>query len=159
MGHPNPPGGSRPKAEQRERAGAIVVDRNRPTAKRLARILVSAGYTVKTYDDVATPLLPAVQSEPGVSLWLVVGEATAAPSITALCAAAANLRDSPRRCFAVLYGGADELDVPLLCEQSGVVAMLGQRPGTGRLDLESELLGIASHLRGQPLLPLQAYLL
>lgn len=159
MGHPNPvAGGARPKAEPRERAGAIVVDRNRATTKRLARILVSAGYTVKTYEDVGTPLLPALQGEPGVSLWLVVGEAAAASNLLGLCSAHLSLRDPKRRCFAVLYGAADELDVAMLCEQPGVVAALGLRQG-GRLELESELLGIACHLRGQPLLPLQAYLL
>lgn len=159
MGHPNPAGGSRPKAEQRERAGAIVVDRNRATNKRLARILVSAGYTVKTYEDVGTPLLPALQGETGVSLWLVVGEAAAASNLLGLCSATLSLRDPKRRCYAVLYGTDGELDVPMLGEQPGVIATLGQRPSSGRLDLESELLGIACHLRGQPLLPLQAYLL
>lgn len=157
--HPNPAGGARPKAEPRERAGAIVVDRNRAVTKRLARILVSAGYTVKTYEDVGTPLMPALQGEPGVSLWLVVGEAAAASNLIGLCSANLSLRDPKRRCFAVVYGGADELDVAMLCEQPGVVAALGQRPGSGRPDLESELLGIACHLRGQALLPLQAYLL
>jgi hypothetical protein len=157
MPYANPP--ARPKAEPRERAGAIVVDRNRATAKRLARLLVSAGYTVKTYEDVTTPLLPALQGEPAVSLWLVVGEAAAAEAICGLLSTLASRREPGRRCYAALYGAADELDVPTLLEQPGLVALLGLRPNSGRLDLESELLGLASHLRGQPLLPLQAYLL
>ena len=147
MAPPNPPAGTRPKAEPRERAGAIVVDRNRATGKRLARILVSAGYTVKTYEDVTAPLVPAMQGEPGVSLWLIVGESAAAGNLLTLTSAAQGLHPQ-RRCYTVLYGSADELDVPMLCEQPGVVATLGQRPSSGRLDLESELLGIACHLRG-----------
>ncbi len=159
MPYSNPPAGARPKAEQRERAGAIVIDRNRTTAKRLARILVSAGYTVKTYEDTAVALLPAMQAEPGVSIWLLVGEAAAAETITAAASAVAKAREPQRRCQAALYGAGDELDVPTLLEHAGVAALLGLRQASGRMDLESELLGLASHLRGQPLLPLQAYLL
>lgn len=141
-------------ASTKERAGAIIVDRNRPTAKRLARVLVSAGYTVKTYEDEAAPLAAAIQADPEVGVWLLLGEAAANRAVVSALSATAG-----RRVYGVFYGGADELDVPALCEQPGVVALLGQRGPAGRCELESELLGVAGHLRGQPLLPMQAYLL
>lgn len=164
MGHGQPGSGARPQAGAspssggatgvRERAGAIIVDRNRPLAKRLARVLVSAGYTVKTYEDEAAPVAQSIQADPDVGLWLILGEAAAS---RAICNALALLPG--RRAFGLCYANAEELDVPALCEQAGVVALLGNRGAGGRTELESELLGVAAHLRGQPLLPMQAYLL
>lgn len=165
MGHGQPGASARPQpgagagsvaagAGTKERAGALIVDRNRNMAKRLARVLVSAGYTVKTYEDEAAPLGHVIQSDPEVGLWLLLGEAAASRAITTALQATPG-----RRVYGVCYANADELDVAALCEQPGLVALLGQRGSSGRAELESELLGVAAHLRGQPLLPMQAYLL
>lgn len=168
MGHGQPGASARPQpgagagsvaagAGTKERAGALIVDRNRNMAKRLARVLVSAGYTVKTYEDEAAPLGHVIQSDGEVGLWLLLGEAAASRAITSALAATPG-----RRVYGVCYANADELDVAALCEQPGLVAVLGQRGPSGqsgRSELESELLGVAAHLRGQPLLPMQAYLL
>lgn len=141
---------ARPKGE---RAGAIVIDKNRATAKRLARVLVSAGYAVKTFEDEAPPIAATVAADPSIGTWLLLGEAAASPAILGALA-----KPEHKRCRGVLYGCEGELDVPALCEQPAVVALLGQRSGAGR-ELETELLGVASYLRGQPLMPMQAYLL
>src|SRR5262245_13069064 len=55
----------------RERHGAIVLDKSRPNGKRLARILVSAGYSVKTYEEeTAQSLAAIIASEPDMASWL-----------------------------------------------------------------------------------------
>jgi len=151
-GHLGTGTGTKPRAE---RAVAVVVERNRSTGKRLARLLVSAGYTVKTYEDETTAIAPILHSDPQVGLWLVVGEAAAAGAI------AEGLKTPPagKRCIGVIYGAGDEVDAAAMFEQTGIVAVLGVRPGSGRPDLESELLSIAAFLRGQPLLPVQGFLL
>ncbi len=77
-GHLGTGTGTRPRSE---RAVAVVVERNRSTGKRLARLLVSAGYTVKTYEDETTAIAPILHSDPQIGLWLVVGEAVAAAAI------------------------------------------------------------------------------
>jgi len=138
----------------RERSGAIVLDKNRASGKRMARILVSAGYTVKTFEDEPPQALwAAIAAEPDFSSWLLLGESSAAPTLCSLLA-----RPEARRyCRGLVYGG-EELDVSTLCEQPGLVAVLGQR-GAQTRDLETELLGVANYLRGQPLPPLQAYLM
>jgi hypothetical protein len=145
----------------RERHGAIVLDKSRASGKRLARILVSAGYTVKTYED-ETPqsLWTAISGEPDMLSWLLVGELG---SSAVICPVLGRL-EARRNCRGVLYCGggkdapAEEPDVATLCEQQGLVAVLNSR-STATRDFEMELLGIASYLRGQPLLPMQAYLL
>ncbi|MBP6742666.1 MAG: hypothetical protein KA244_07450 [Deltaproteobacteria bacterium] len=159
MGLPNPGATVRPKADAKARACAVVVDKSRPVAKKLARVLVSAGYTVKTFEELQTPLVQVIQAEPAVQQWLLVGESGAAAAIGAALSSKEAGKDAARRVFGVVYGGDGEIDVPTVCESSGVLGTLGVRPGSQRLDLESELLGLASFLRGQPLLPLQAYLL
>ena len=147
--------GARSRAEHRERAVAIVVERNRNTGKRLARLLVSAGYTVKTYEDENTAIAPILHSDPQVGLWLVVGEAVAAAAI------AERLKTPPagKRCVGVVYGAGDEVDLALMFEQPAIAAVLGVKPSSGRPDLEAELLNVAAFLRGQPLLPVQGFLL
>ena len=83
MGQPNPGATVRPKADAKARACAVVVDKSRPVAKKLARVLVSAGYTVKTFEEAQTPLLQVIQAEPAVQQWLLVGESGAAAAIGA----------------------------------------------------------------------------
>lgn len=146
---------------RRERHGAIVIDRSRNSAKRLGRVLSSAGYSVKIFEDEpASVIWSAICSDPEAHSWLIVGELFAAGS---LCSILQRL-EARRHCRGVLYyGGKDaasseEPDIATLCEQQGLLAILGMR-GTATRDLETELWGIASYLRGQPLLPLQAYLL
>lgn len=158
MGHaqlgsgPNASSGSRPRAE---RAVAVVVERNRNTAKRLARVLVSAGYTVKTYEDERTAIAPILHSDPQVGLWLVVGESAASEAIVE------GLRTPPpgRRSAGVIYGAGEDVDVAHLFEQPAIAATLGLKPNSARPDLEAELLNVAAFLRGQPLLPVQGFLL
>lgn len=148
-------------AASRERSGAIVLDKNRANGKRMARLLVSAGYTVKTFEDEPPQALwAAIAAEPDFSSWLLLSESSAAATLCNLLA-----RPEARRyCRGIVYGG-EELDVSTLCEQPGLVAVLGQRgqgQGQGQpsgRELEAELLGVANYLRGQPLPPLQAYLL
>ena len=152
QGHLGTGTGTKPRTE---RAVAVVVERNRATGKRLARLLVSAGYTVKTYEDETTAIAPILHSDPQVGLWLVVGEAAAASAI------AEGLKTPPagKRCVGVIYGAGDEVDAATMFEHTGIAAVLGIKPGSARPDLESELLSIAAFLRGQPLLPVQGFLL
>lgn len=143
----------------RERHGAIVLDKNQKNGKRLARILVSAGYSVKTFEDESAQSLAAILAgEPEMASWLLCAELSSASSLCTLLA-----RPEARRSWrgVLYYGGKEgepEPDVPTLCEQPGLVAVLGVRSQSSR-DLEMELLGVATYLRGQPLVPMQAYLL
>lgn len=146
--------GIRGRSETRERVGAVIIDKNRAVAKRLARVLVSAGYTVKSYDE-GSQLGSALAAEPGVDSWLLVGDAQ---SQAAVLGVVSGQRPGTPPLRAVFYGQDGELDHSGLIEQPGVVALLGCRGGERR-ELESELLSVASFLRGQPLLPLQAFLL
>jgi hypothetical protein len=152
-------------APSKERHGAIILDRNRQNGKRLARILVSAGYSVKT-DEEETPhsLWAAISSEPEMASWLLCGEAASAGVLCGILARP----EARRHCRGIIYygskdpaaaaTGAEEPDVAALCEQPGLVAVLGVRSAQTR-DLETELLGVATYLRGQALMPLQAFLL
>jgi len=157
--------GSGTAPSRRERHGAVILDKSQKNAKRLARILASAGYSVKTFED-ETPqsLWAAIASEPEMASWLLCGEAAAQSTI---CGVLGRL-EARRHCRGIVYHGyaskdvssGEELDIPTLCEQQGLVAVLGTRAAGGpSRDLEMELLGIACYLRGQPLLPLQAYML
>ena len=147
--------------QPRERHGAIVLDKNPKNGKRLARILVSAGYSVKTYEDESPQALAGiVASEPEMASWLICAEAGSSPALCALL----SRPEAKKHTRGILYygckEGGEEPDVPTLCEQAGLAAILGVRtPHTSSRDLETELLGIACYLRGQPLLPMQSYLL
>ena len=140
--------GARPRVEQRERAVAIVVERNRSTGKRFLRFIPGPIFTNLLLAD-------EINRTPQIGLWLVVGEAAAAAAITE------GLKTPPagKRAVGVLYGNGDEIDTAALFEHAGIAAVLGLKPSSGRPDLESELLSIASFLRGQPLLPVQGFLL
>jgi hypothetical protein len=140
----------------RERYGAVVVDKNRASGKRLARLLVSGGYVVKTFEEESPQsLLATIAAEPDITSWLLVGETAAAATLGAVL----SRPEARRHCRGVIYG-SDELDVATQCEQAGLVALLGTRPAaSGGRDFETELLGVANYLRGQPLLPLQGFLI
>lgn len=146
-------------SSRRERHGAIILDKSRQNGKRLARILVSAGYSVKTYEDeTSQSLWAAISSEPDMMSWLICAEAAAAHVLCGLL----EHKEARRYCRGILYAGSggEELDVPMLCEQPGLLAVLGARSaGPASRDIEMELLGIAGYLRGQALLPLQGYLM
>ncbi|HMU37441.1 MAG TPA: hypothetical protein PKE31_00370 [Pseudomonadota bacterium] len=156
LGSGSGPGvGARTRNETRERAVAVVVERNRNTAKRLARVLVSAGYTVKTYEDENTAIAPILHSDSQVGLWFVVGEMAASEAI------AEGLKSAPsgKRCAGLVYGAQEDTDLARLFEQPAIVAVLGAKPASARPDLEGDLLNVAALLRGQPLLPVQGFLL
>jgi hypothetical protein len=140
----------------RERCGAIVIDKNRASGKRLARLLVSGGYVVKTFEEESPQSIwAAITAEPDIVSWLLCSESAAAATVCAVL----SRPEARRHCRGVIYGN-DELDVATLCEQSGLVALLSARPAAGgSRDFETELLGIANYLRGQPLLPLQGFLI
>lgn len=160
---------------------ALILDRNRTLARRLNRVLVSVGYqSVALTDESALTNLQTSQL-PADDLLLLVSEAAGLGVVlSALRAPGSGQR------AAVLYGTAEELDLIELLAEPGVIALLGTRPPRGsqsidnrgaarsatgasptdvtlvpaqRSDLEAELLGVARHLRGAPLPPLQAHLL
>lgn len=122
---------------------AIVIDRNRTVGRRLARVLTSAGYVAEARE-------PGDPAPPGPGL-LLVAEAEAKDELCRL------LRALPGAA-GVLYG-AGELDAAALLAEPGLQGLLGCRAGTGRLEIEGELLGLARHLRGAALPPMQALLL
>lgn len=162
--------------QPKERAGAIVLDKNRANAKRLARVLVSAGYSTKTFeDDSPQAVWSAMNDAAEIHSWLLVADAAAAQSLYTIL----GRTDARRTCRGVLYCGmaagattapapsaasmggtqptaGDDVDVAAFCEQTGVVALLNARQSR---DFDLHLLGIANYLRGQPLLPLQGFLL
>lgn len=161
--------------QPKERAGAIVLDKNRANGKRLARVLVSAGYATKTFDDDSPQTVWAAMNEAAeIHNWLLVADAAAAQTLYTVLGKA----DARRTQRGVLYcgmtsgisgappsagslGGAqtaavDDVDVAGFCEQNGAVALLNARQSR---DFDLHLLGIANYLRGQPLLPLQGFLL
>lgn len=152
-------GATTPQSDRapRERLGALILEKNRPIGKRLARVLVSAGFAVKTFETESAEALSAtIAAESGVSSWLVVAEQAAAGVMCALL----SRPELSGRARGVLYaspGVTEDADVATLCEVPGLLGILGLR-GAGR-DQELELLCIANHLRGQPLMPLQAMLL
>lgn len=163
--------GSPAERPTKERPGAIVLDKNRATSKRLARVLTSAGYHAKPADDdSASALWSMIAGSPEISQWLLVSEAAASPTLCSVL----NRGEAQSSCRGLVYcglaasptgsgppsppsaAGADELDVAALCEQSGIVALLNARQNR---DFDLHLLSVANYLRGQPLLPLQGFLL
>ena len=168
---PGSGGGTSGERAPREKAGAIILDKNRQSAKRLARVLVSAGYSVKTFEDESAQALWAtISREPELNSWLIVADVALAPTLYAVL----SRPEARRSCRGVVYCGfsvatgatgsapapataaTEDVDVAAVCEQQGVVALLNARCTR---DFEAQLLGIANYLRGQPLLPLQAFLM
>ena len=159
---------------QKERAGAIIVDKNRAQSKRLARVLSSAGYATKTLEEDSAPALSSLLSaSPEISSWLLLADATAAQTLYSVL----NRPDTRRSSRGLIYCGlsgatgaappapapaaaagtsAEEVDVAALCEHTGIVGLLNGRQSR---DFDLYLLAIANYLRGQPLLPLQGFLL
>ena len=158
----------------KERAGAIVLDKNRATGKRLARVLASAGYSTKTFDEESPQVLwSAIAESADIHSWLLVADVAAAQTIYTVL----GRQDAKKTCRGVLYCGMgspsvappssaslgggqappnDDIDVAAFCEQAGVLALLNARQAR---DFDQHLIGIANYLRGQPLLPLQGFLL
>ena len=158
----------------KERAGAIVLDKNRATGKRLARVLASAGYSTKTFDEESPQVLwSAIAESADIQSWLLVADVAAAQTIYTVL----GRQDPKKTCRGVLYCGmgspsaalpsssslgggqppsTDDIDVAAFCEQAGVLALLNARQAR---DFDQHLIGIANYLRGQPLLPLQGFLL
>jgi len=169
---------SSPERQPKERAGAIILDKNRATSKRLARVLTSAGYHAKTLEeDSAAALWSQITGSPDMTSWLLLADAAAAQTLYSVL----NRSEARRSCRGLIYcglgasapgaapppppsaasmGGAagvgEEIDVAALCEQSGVLGFLNGRQSR---DFDLHLLGVANYLRGQPLLPLQGFLL
>ena len=158
---------------QKERAGAIIVDKNRAQSKRLSRVLSSAGYTTKTLEEDSAPALGSLLSaSPEINSWLLLADAAAAQTLYAVL----NRPDVRRSCRGLVYCGiagstgaappapaaaaptasTEDVDIAALCEQSGVLGLLNGRQGR---DFDLYLLAVANYLRGQPLLPLQGFLL
>lgn len=134
---------------------ALIFDRNRTVARRLFRVLVSAGFQAEIAPDEAA----VARVDMATGLWLLVSEAAGVAPILKLLQ---SPPEGSQRC-GVFYGNADELDFPALLAEPRVLGALGARPSSGtalpRPDLESELLGLARHLRGAALPPMQAQLL
>ncbi|MCS6912779.1 MAG: ATP-binding protein [Myxococcales bacterium] len=123
---------------------AIVIDRSRTTARRVARVLQAAGFRTEI-------------REPGEGL-SGPGDGASATLLIAEEAAADVLRQAQQPAITAIYS-AGEPDVAALLAEPQLAAVLAYRPSGGRLDFESELLGLARHLRGGPLPPLQGLLL
>lgn len=160
--------------QPKERAGAIVLDKNRATGKRLARVLTSAGYQAKTLEeDSPAALWSMISGSPEITSWLLAADSAASQTLYTVL----NRNEARRHCRGVIYcglsgaqtgqvppppsgaaapGPADDMDVATLCEQNGVIALLNGRQSR---DFDLYLLGVANYLRGQPLLPLQGFLL
>ncbi len=134
---------------------AIVIDRNRTHARRLARVLGGAGYQVELLDGESAQLPDPPRA--GEAPLLLIGEAQSRELVFQA------LSQAPSGYAAAIYygqGTADEFDGTEMMAGAGLLALLGCRgPLAGRTDLEGELLWVARHLQGMPLPPLQAHLL
>jgi hypothetical protein len=133
---------------------AIVIDKNRHTARRFGRVLGSAGYAVDLVDPQEGAPLPSLASLPAGQAVLLVAEAASREVVFQMLAQG---RDG---CAGILQGPADEFDGNEMLAGTGLLALLGSgQRGAGPMDLEAELLSVARHHLGLPLPPLQAHLL
>lgn len=126
---------------------ALVIERDRAVARRVARVLAAAGFATTVAEE------PPADEEPLDAVALIVADGFDLPSVSRRLAARPSLR-------AILHGAALEVIerlVPVAQRYPGVSAILG-RASFGEPPREGELLAVARRIACPSSLPFGGHL-